>query len=216
MMHTKQLLQIGFLLVFCIANAQKKPVKYAGEQKIVNTVFENYRQALTDSKGTEAVKFVDSQTIAYFSNILDYVKSTDSTQLATKSVYERLLTLVVRQQASKEAIASFNGETLMAYCISSGLVGKAPIAGSTITNIQVKNHTAKAELVVFSKPQNFFLSFFKENDWKINLAAIYSDADKKLHMMAEEQHKTETQLLLAVIAKNFKRPVRPDIWKPIN
>mgnify|MGYP000881565604 CR=1 FL=1 len=215
-MKVNKFVLIAFSLFFCgYLLAQKKKSKAPNQQQLVNSAFENYRMALTNGNGFEAVKYVDQSTINYFNNILGWIKNADSTQIAQTRIFDKLMILVIRHKATKEEVQSFDGAGLLAYCISNGLIGKPPIAGSTITNIKVADKTATAQIVVMSKPQNFYLQFFEEKNWKIDLAAIFTDSNTKLQSIATEQHKTETELVLHIIEKNLKKPVTREIWKPI-
>lgn len=215
-MKVNKFLFIAFLLIFCSClQAQKKKSDGLNQHKLVNAAFENYKTALTNGNGSEAVKYVNQSTINYFNNILGWVRYADSTQISQARVFDKLMILVVRHKATKEEIQSFDGAGLLAYCISNGLIGKPPISGSTITNIKVADKTATAQIVMKSKPQNFYLQFFEEKNWKIDLTAIFNDSNTKLQSIASEQHKTETELVLYIIEKNLKKTVTKEIWKPI-
>lgn len=215
-MKVNKFLFIAFLLIFCSClQAQKKKSDGLNQHKLVNAAFENYKTALTNGNGSEAVKYVNQSTINYFNNILGWVRYADSTQISQARVFDKLMILVVRHKATKEEIQSIDGAGLLAYCISNGLIGKPPISGSTITNIKVADKTAIAQIVMKSKPQNFYLQFFEEKNWKIDLTAIFNDSNTKLQSIASEQHKTETELVLYIIEKNLKKTVTKEIWKPI-
>lgn len=215
-MKVNKFLFIAFLFIFCSClQAQKKKSDGLNQHKLVNAAFENYKTALTNGNGSEAVKYVNQSTINYFNNILGWVRYADSTQISQARVFDKLMILVVRHKATKEEIQSFDGAGLLAYCITNGLIGKPPISGSTITNIKVADKTATAQIVMKSKPQNFYLQFFEEKNWKIDLTAIFNDSNTKLQSIASEQHKTETELVLYIIEKNLKKTVTKEIWKPI-
>lgn len=215
-MRVSKFVFIVFCLVFSgYTQAQKKKSKDLGQHKLVSSVFENYKIALTNGNGSEAVKYVNQSTINYFNNILGWIRYADSTQIAQARVFDKLMILVVRHKATKEEIQSMDGAGLLAYCISNGLIGKPPISGSTISNIKIVDKTATAQIVMKSKPQNFYLQFFEEKNWKIDLTAIFNDSNAKLQSIATEQHTTETELVLYIIEKNLKKTVTKEIWKPI-
>ncbi len=215
-MKVNKFLFIAFLFIFCSClQAQKKKSDGLNQHKLVNAAFENYKTALTNGNGSEAVKYVNQSTINYFNNILGWVRYADSTQISQARVFDKLMILVVRHKATKEEIQSIDGAGLLAYCISNGLIGKPPISGSNITNIKVADKTATAQIVMTGKPQNFYLQFFDEKNWKIDLTAIFNDSNTKLQSIATEQHITETELVLYIIEKNLKKTVTKEIWKPI-
>ena len=48
------------------------------EEKLVKKSFDNYKTSILNDKGEKAVKYIDSRTIKYYSEILELVKTADS------------------------------------------------------------------------------------------------------------------------------------------
>lgn len=76
-----------FLMVFFVqvTNGQHR------EEKLVQKSFDNYKTAILNDKGNEAVKYVDSRTIAYYEQMLELVKTADSSKIETLSILDKLI-----------------------------------------------------------------------------------------------------------------------------
>ena len=89
------------------ASAQKK------EQQKVRAAFESYQKAILNGRGEEAIKFVDSRTLSYYSDILISIKGDDSTAIEALGILDKLMVLTIRHRATKEDILSFDGKGLL-------------------------------------------------------------------------------------------------------
>ena len=61
------------------------------EEKLVKKSFDNYKTSILNDKGEKAVKYVDSRTIKFYSDILELVKTADSTKVETLSILDKLM-----------------------------------------------------------------------------------------------------------------------------
>src|SRR5688572_748402 len=105
-------LTLVLLLTGFSAIAQKK------EEKAVRKAFEDYKTAILNDKGTEAVNYVDSRTLKYYGDIAELVRSADSAKIQTLTIFDKLMVLLIRVRATKEDILAFNGQSLLMYAIN--------------------------------------------------------------------------------------------------
>ncbi|MFY7734196.1 MAG: hypothetical protein ACOVSR_11990, partial [Bacteroidia bacterium] len=78
------------------------------EEKLVIKAFENYKSAILNDKGEEAVKHVDSRTIKYYTDVLALVISADSAKVDSLSILDKLMVFSIRHRTTKNDILSFD------------------------------------------------------------------------------------------------------------
>ena len=116
---TASLKIIGFCLLIILGQFS---FGQTSEENLVKNSFDKYKTAILKDKGEEAVQFVDSRTIKYYSDILELVKSADSSKVETLTILDKLMVFSIRHRTSKQNILSFNGKSLLVYAIKSGMV----------------------------------------------------------------------------------------------
>src|SRR3954463_15548341 len=110
-MKNTLLLFITILLFSC---------KSADKPENIKQAFEKYRLAILAGKGEEAVTLLDSTTIAYYSNILDISKKSDSLQIDSLNVLYKFTVLAVKHITPKEKLLSMDAEELIIFSIKEG------------------------------------------------------------------------------------------------
>jgi hypothetical protein len=159
-----------FLLVLSISAFTQK-----SEVKAVKASFDNYKQAILNDKGEEAVQYVDSRTINYYGDVLEKVRSADSATVNRLDLLDKVMVFSVRHRATKEDILSFDGKGLLVYAIKSGMVGKNSVVNSSIGDVTVEGTFAKGQYVSNGQKAPFNFDFYKEdNAWKVDLTSIFS------------------------------------------
>jgi hypothetical protein len=208
----KQLLLPALLLSVTIcASAQKVEVK------LVKKAFDGYKTSILNDRGEEAVKYVDSRTIKYYGDILELVKSADSTKIETLNILDKLMVFSIRHRTSKEDILSFNGEKLLVYAIKSGMVGKNSVANNSIGDVTVDGSFAKGQLVVNSQAAPFYFNFYKEEQqWKLDITALFPVSTKAFKKMADESGQPENDFLFTILESLTGRKPGKEIWKKVN
>lgn len=186
------------------------------DQKLVKQCFNNYKSAILNDKGTEAVKFVDSRTIQYYGDILDLVKNADSAAVDSLNIMDKLMVFMIRLKTSREELLSFNGESLFAYAVNSGLVGKNSVSNNTVGAVTINKNFAKAQFVMDGKSQPIYFHFYKEKaQWKIDLTSLFPMANAAFQNMADESGQGTNEYLLSLLEiLNGKKP-GSQVWQPV-
>jgi hypothetical protein len=184
------------------------------DEELVRKSFDSYSKSLVDNNGEDVIKFVDSRTIKYYSDILDLVKNADSTKVEALSLIDKMMVLTIRHRVSKEDILSFNGEKLLIYAIKSGMIDKGGAANISIGKVTIDNDFAKAQLISYGQESPYFLHFYKEGQWKFDLTSTFSIAIPVLQKMADEFGGSDKFILVALKQLTGKSPGH-DIWHPI-
>ena len=147
---------VGFYLFSIIAFSQE-----SNHDQIVNS-FNSYKEAILNNNGEEAIKYIDSRTIKYYSDILETTKKADSAAVVGLGVLDKLMVLSIRHRTSKADILSFDGKALLLYAIKEGMVGKNSVASNTIGETTVNEEFAKAEFIFNGQKTPFFFTFIKK------------------------------------------------------
>ncbi|MFK7749820.1 MAG: hypothetical protein AB8B65_15600 [Kordia sp.] len=204
----------SFLLVFVFVMnsclAQNK------EDELVRKSFENYKSAILNDKGEEAVKYVDSRTLKYYSEMLEKTKSADSLELNNLALMDKLMVLSIRHQTSKKEILSFDGKELLVYAIKEGMVGKNSVANNSIGDIKIDGTFAKGQLIVNGRKVPIYMHFYKEDDtWKIDLTSIFPPVANAFKKVQEQSGFDANEYILSLLEMVTGRKPGSEIWKKI-
>ena len=201
---------VFFLIIGQVACGQKS------EEKLVVKTFENYKNAILNDKGEDAVRFVDSRTIKYYSEMLELVKTADSTKIETLSILDKLMVFTIRHRTSKEDILKFNGKSLLIYAIESGMVGKNSVANNSIGEVAINKDFAKGQLISNGQKTPIYFHFYKENkQWKVDLTSIFPISMVAFEQMANESGMGENEYLFLLLEMISGEKPESKIFRPI-
>jgi hypothetical protein len=186
------------------------------DEDLVRKAIESYKSSLLNNNGEDAVKYIDSRTFKYYSDILDLVKNADSSKVETNSLLDKLTVLLIRHKVSKKDILSFDGQTFFIYTIESGMSGKG-IEKSTIGVITIEDSKAKVQLIANGQIAPVLLLLRKEGgNWKIDLTALLSFQNSTFQKMEKNYGKSETEYIFNILEKATGKKPCSEIWQPIN
>jgi len=185
------------------------------EEKKVKKTFEDYKSAILNDKGDEAVKQVDTKTISYYGDILEKVKTADSLKVDRLSLMDKLIVLVIRHRISKEEIMTTNGKQLLVTAIKMGMVGKSSVINNEVGLVKVNGNFASGELLVRGQKTPLALEFHKENGiWKLDLTAIFPAGEAAFHQMVKQSGEPENEYLLSLIELTTGKEPKAEVWVP--
>ncbi|WP_375561779.1 hypothetical protein ACE193_04290 [Bernardetia sp. OM2101] len=187
------------------------------EEKKVKKSFDNYKTSILNDKGKDAIKYVDSRTIQYYSDILELVKTADSTKIESLSILDKLMVFSIRHRVSKEDILSFDGKSLFIYAIKSGMVGKNSVANNSIGEVIVEDNFAKGEFVANGQKAPFYFHFYKEQGkWKIDLTSIFPISTIAFKKMADDSGENQNDYLFSLLEMITGKKPTKEIWNTFN
>lgn len=187
------------------------------EEEQVKKSFDNYKSAILNNNGEEAVNYVDSRTIKYYNDILDLVKTADSSKIEALSIMDKLMVFSVRHRTSKEDILRFEGKSLLVYAIESGMVGKNSVANNSIGKVTIEKDFAKGQFISKGQKTPFFFHFYKEEgEWKIDLTSLFPASTMAFKKMADDSGETQNDYLFSLLEMITGKRPGAEIWKPIN
>jgi len=211
---TASLKIIGFCLLIILGQFS---FGQTSEENLVKNSFDKYKTAILKDKGEEAVQFVDSRTIKYYSDILELVKSADSSKVETLTILDKLMVFSIRHRTSKQNILSFNGKSLLVYAIKSGMVGKNSVANNSIGDVTIDDNSAKGQFIANGQKAPFYFNFYKEDaQWKIDLTSLFPISTIAFKKMADESEQNQNEYLFSLLEMITGKKPGVEIWEPIN
>ncbi len=187
----------------------------SNHDQIVNS-FNSYKEAILNNNGEEAIKYVDSRTIKYYSDILETTKKADSAAVAGLGVLDKLMVLSIRHRTNQADILSFDGKALLLYAIKEGMVGKNSVVSNTIGETTINENFAKAEFIYDGQKTPFFFHFYKENEvWKMDLTQLFTMSRAAFKKMISDSGKDENIFFLEILEILTGKKPTSKIWLPI-
>lgn len=209
-------MKIKTLGIFVLLISGQLAYGQKSEEKLVRASFDNYKSAILNDKGDEAVKYVDSRTIKYYSDILELVKTADSTKIETLSILDKPMVFSIRHRTSKKDILSFDGKSLLVYAIKSGMVGKNTVVNNSIGDVSIDKDFAKGQFIAKGQKAPFYFHFYREDElWKIDLTSIFPVSTMAFMKMADESELSQNEFLFSLLEMLTGKKPGPEIWKPI-
>jgi hypothetical protein len=185
------------------------------EVKAVRASFDNYKQAILNDRGEEAVQYVDSRTLNYYGEVLEKVKHADSATVNGLALMDKVMVFSVRHRAAKEDILSFDGKGLLVYAIKSGMVGKNSVVNSSIGDVTTEGTFAKGQYVSNGQKAPFNFNFYKEdNAWKVDLTSIFPVTNMAFRKLVEESGQAENDFLFSILESLTGKRPGDEIWIP--
>lgn len=206
---------MAFLFVIACSSSNSSDDN-SKEQDLVHAAFEGYKAAILEDDGNEAVQFLDSKTIQYYSELLEIILNADSAKISSLNIMDKLQTLTVRALVDKEKLRSFDGKQLLAHTIEIGMTSKS-IGGSQLENIVIDKDFAKGQFSASKEEAPIYFSFHKEEgDWKLDLTSIFHLSTTVFHQMIKESGQNENEFILSILKPLVGNTPKNDLWNPIN
>ena len=206
---------MAFLFVIACSSSNSSE-NNTQEQDLVKAAFEGYKAAILKDAGNEAVQFLDSKTIQYYSELLETVLNADSAKVSSLNIMDKLQTLTVRALVDKEKLLSFDGKQLLAHTIEIGMTSKS-VAGSQLENIVIDKDFAKGQFSANGEEAPVYFSFHKEEgDWKLDLTSIFHLSTTVFQQMIKESGQNENEFIISILEPLVGTTPKNDLWHPVN
>lgn len=204
------------ILIILIAFISTNSFSQNTDKDLVLESFEIYKNAILNDKGEIAVNQVDSRTIKYYTQILEKIKTADSTEINSMGIIDKLTLLSVRHRASIEDILSFDGRGLFEYAIKEGMVGKNSVINASLAEVVTNGDFAKAEFVVNEQKTSFYFHFYKEeNVWKIDITHLFPIGSMSLKQVIKDSGETENDFILNILEALTGKKPSDEIWNSL-
>ncbi len=199
-------------LVFFVLFFSCLQIKTDVEQ--IKDCFTVCQKGIREKDGEKVSLYVDRETLLFYSKLLDDVIYLDSSELTKKDFSVKLSILSIRHMVPPEQILALDGRSLLILAIKKGVAGNHNIGKYTLGNIDIKDSSASAAMLVNDNLTPFRYGFHKEGIvWKIHLRTSTDETYKQLYPKSSVSENEFFKNVLEQISG-----VRPTdvIWKPIS
>jgi len=189
-------------------SAQKK------EKDLIYQTFTNYKTALGKHQGEEAVKYVDSRTIAYHDSIVHLAKTADSLAVDSLKVIDKLLVFSIRHRIPQEELRTMDGTAFFIYGVQHNMISNYNIVNNSLGKIKIDDHFATADLLLGENKTPKDFHFHKEDDqWKIDLTSLHASTNHEFEVLIAERKQTENGYLFNLLEMITRKRPGNDVWK---
>lgn len=208
---------IRLMILLLVAGLSHLAQAQKSEEKLVHKAFDGYKSAILNDRGRDAVEYVDSRTINYYSGILEKVRHADSTEVEAMSILDKLMVFTIRHRTPREDILRYDGREVLIYAIESGMVGKSSVATNTIGKVTINENFATGQFIANGEPTPFDFHFYKEEgQWKVDLTSLFAISTAVFQDMADNSGQEENEFLFGLLEMLTGIAPGPGIWKTIH
>ena len=143
----------------------------------IQQTFNKYKTALLNNKGEEAIKYLDNQTLEYYSSLLSSIIFKNKKEIEQLSLFDQYSIYFIRAYVGERKILSFQNKEsdFFIFLINSGLINKITLQQQSIKNIKIDDYLAKADIVINGSQTSMQYYFSKEHgQWKIDASPLLS------------------------------------------
>jgi len=204
-----------FILSGCAEHSNKQ-VNKAEESKKVAECYKEYKNAILEQRGNDAVKCIDERTILYYKTMLQTALTADSATVQKLGVLDKAMVLTTRVRIPNDTIVTMNDTSFFVYAVNSGMIGKNSVKSFDIDNIEIDGEFAKGQIVSKGKKSPLFFAFHKEGGrWKIDLTSVFKSSKEGMEMMIKKTGLSEDEFILYSISYITGEKNKTDVWHPI-
>ncbi len=189
------------------------------EKQLISNVWNKYKVSLSDKNGEQAVKYVDKNTIRYYSRYVNSIKNDDSVAVAGLCLTDQILILSARQMMTEYAILNMTPQSLYSFCVQKDFLSSQQMSDTKIDKIIITGDSASG-MVDFQGKYAMPIEFRKEDaEWKINFVSMLTKSSKDVSAYMEkqihEQGMTTSQFIYSMLSQLDSKPVSTSIWNAV-
>ena len=203
----KLLLLIPLLILFSCSNQERKNIQHC---------YSGYKSAILNNDGEKALQHVDSNTIAYYEQILTEVKNAGLMKINKMQFFDKMNVLLIRHAVPHDFILTTNGRKMFKHAVDHGMIGKRSVKNIEIGEIEIEGNSAKAKMSTKNGNHNFKFTFHKKNnEWKIDLTSIFPHISNSFKRLAESKGMGENSFIMSLLKEQTGIKPTIEIWEPV-
>ena len=143
----------------------------------IQETFNKYKTALLNNNGQEAIKYLNTQTLEYYSTLLSNIIFKSKREIEQLPLFDQYSIYFIKAYIGKGKILSFQNDeaNLYIFLINSGLIDIVSLEKQSIENIKIDNYLAKANILINGSQTSMKYYFSKEDgQWKIDASPLLS------------------------------------------
>ncbi len=175
--------------------------------------FEQYKMALIEKNGIDAVSVIDQNTTTYYNKILHEAKYGNLDQFTKAPIVDKILILRARTSIEKKLLKSMSGEDFFIYAVNENWVNASTITNTILGEITLDGKKASTKLRgrkgVLPIGFNFYLV---KDQWKIDLTSITPTVERGIQNMIKFANLTEVEYLQKIFRPPFPDGLDEKLW----
>jgi hypothetical protein len=189
------------------------PPKEERTPEAVRKSFDAYKEAILNDKGSEAVKWVDKQTLNWYEESRQLALTAGREKLESLSMFNRMQAVLIRHRVPRAELEKMDGRKLFTYAVDNGWVGKSSVSGLEIGEVSITGGFAAGVIVREGKatPLKFQFSM-EEGHWKVKLMPLMKMAEPGLKAQSKRAGMTENEFIIQMTEAVSGRKVPDTIW----
>ncbi|HEX8299110.1 MAG TPA: hypothetical protein VF594_08110 [Rubricoccaceae bacterium] len=175
--------------------------------------FEAYRTALLAEDGHAVVGLVDSGTLAYYGQGVEWALDADSADVAAMRLIDRLMVFSLRHRVPADTVRAFDGASSLSYAVRKGWIGAGSVQRLQIVRTEATGPTGFA---TFDERGQIRMGFTREEGrWKVDLTSMLPLANLAFHQVAVDAGQTDDEMLFQILGSLTTRQPDRRIWQPL-
>ncbi len=182
----------------------------------IASIFNQYKYAIQNNDGAKAFDLIDSNTINWYSDILELIKSADSSVVSNLTLNDKLTVLVSRQAISHDSLINFSARELFEYSINNSNGTSKSVSAVQLGIIQIENDVAEAKIQATPQGDSIKMIFrFQDDSWKFDLTSIFDASIELQKTMIADIGISENEYALYVLEQFSGVKPPNEVWFPI-
>jgi len=206
------IISIAFALVpYCETGCHSSP-----EPQLIRECFAQYKQAILDRNGEEAVHRVDSSTLRYYASMKDAALNAKEEDVRNMTITDKINVLGFRHQIGIAQLQHLSEQELLVFLVDQGMTGREGVTDSELGQTSISGNTAQGEILSRGQNTGFKFRFVKDDGkWRLDLTAILPMVDQGMKTVISRLGVNEDQFILNMLERMSFKPVPRGIWEPL-
>lgn len=208
-MKIRVVITILLATIVSVAKAQNK------DSALVTSVFDQYKNAVQTNDGAKAYHFIDSNTVHWYAEILELIKTADSSTVSNLNLNDKLTVLVSRQAISPDLLNNFSTREFIEYSLNKSKGTMNSGSAVRLGPIEIDNGVAKAKVQATPQGDSIVMIFrFQDNSWKLDLTSIFDSSSLLIKKMISDISISEDKYALYVLEQFSGIKSSNEVWYP--
>lgn len=180
----------------------------AEDLKAIQAMFRQFRAALNQKNGEEAVRHISAKSIARYEQFRKWALEASPEELNALSIVEQIETLRVRNFCKTEELQGATGRDVIALLINRERLGVPYVESATLGDAVFQEGKCYIHIYDHSGPVKEKMTFLKEQDkWKIDISALEYVHKLKYAGMMRRQRLAPQEVIQEIVNAWQKEPV---------
>lgn len=186
------------------------------EPQLIRKCFAQYKQAILDRNGEEAVQQVDSSTLRYYASMKDAALNAKEQDVRNMTITDKINVLGFRHQIGIAQLQRLSEQELLVFLVDQGMTGREGVADSDLGQTSISGNTAQGEILSRGQKTGFKFRFVKDDGkWRLDLTALLPMVDQGMKGVVSRLGVNEDQFIVNMLERMSFKPVTSNIWEPL-